>query len=477
MCIQGVNEFTCDCRGTNYTGMTCEKGIVRTPVIPVLTKGETQILSLSTNLDITSPIKVNIEVDKTPTTVYISTQTQNVSFTVTPKRAGTIKVAYDPVGSYVAQPSVSTVLVRGESEIVHPTNHYFTTLQQQIGTLKKGCCGLANLVFSCPEDALSVHLKSGCQWRTSQSSYSTPGVVFAEGGALSLPISITGYAIRKARRLNSQIPSLRRECTSCAANLCNKRPPSNETCYCYDFVSSDTINLLNVHSLGMTFLQGISRLLPQWLNLWIDLNNVQPDTMALDYGLFVPLVDREKRIRNRDGCENIFPISNGIYSIMRLGNTLSGEIDGETYVYNGVNDGDPMCFVVNMCKELSSPVYMQPSQPIQNLLSNEYLQSFTSMGWIFRLDSITVFKFPQHQNIESLFWNSSQYFSPRRVVYDLAISTTTEALFSSTTLNISFSFSGQAFLEHEVSHILLYSNVTLCNVTVIHAVFFLLTIE
>ena len=445
------NDFTCDCHGTDYTGMTCEKGIIRTPVIPVLTKGETQMLSLSTNLDITSPVKVKVKVDKNPIIVIIHTQTRNESFAVTPTRAGTIKVAYDPVGSYVAQPSGSTVIVRGESEIVNPVNHYFTTLQQQIGTLKKGCCSLASVIFSCPEDALSVHLKSGCQWRTSQSSYLTSGVVFAEGGALSLPISITGYAIRKGRRLNSQIPTLRRGCTSCATNLCNERPPSNETCYCYNFVSSDTIDLLNVHSLGMTFLRGISGLLPQWLNLWIDVNNVQPDTMALDYGLFVPLVDREGRIRKTDGCENIFPLSSGIYSIMRLENTLSGEIDGEMYVYNGVNDGDPMCFVVNMCKGLSSPVYMQPSQPIQNLITTEYLQSFTSMGWEFQLDSITVFKFPQHQNIESHFWNSSQYFSPRSVVYDLSISTTTEALFSSMTLNISFLFSGQAFIEHEVS--------------------------
>ena len=174
--------------------------------------------------------------------------------------------------------------------------------------------------------------------------------------------------------------------------------------------------------------------------------------MTFDYTLFVPLIDRERRIRKRNGCENIYPMSNGIYSVMRLDNTLSGEIDGGTYVYSREsNNGDPMCFVVNMCKGLSSPVYIQPSQPIQSLLNNEYLQSFTSMGWAFRLDSITVFKLPQHRNIESYFWNSLQYFRPRRIVYDLAISTTTEALFSSTTLNISYSFSGQAFLEHEVT--------------------------
>ena len=265
------------------------------------------------------------------------------------------------------------------------TNHYFTTLQQQIGTLKKGCCGLADSILSCPEDTLSVHLKSGCQWRASDSGYSTPGVVFAEGGDLSLPISIAGYAIRKgSRRLNSQIPTLRRNCTTCAENLCNGSPPTNETCYCYDFVSSDTIDLINTHSLEMTFLQRISGLLPQWLNLWVDLSHVQPGTMTFDYTLFVPLVDRKGRIRRRNGCENIFPILNGIYSVMRLDNTLSGEIDGGTYVYSGEsNNGDPTCFVVNMCKGLSSPVYIQPSEPIQSLLNNEYLQSFTSLGWAF----------------------------------------------------------------------------------------------
>ena len=120
MCQQEGNDFTCDCHGTDYTGMTCEKGIIRTPLVPALTKGETQMLSLSTNLDITTPIKVTVKVDTDTIVVIISAQKQNKSFAVIPKRAGTIKIRYSPRGSYVAQPSESTVLVRGESEIVHP---------------------------------------------------------------------------------------------------------------------------------------------------------------------------------------------------------------------------------------------------------------------------------------------------------------------------------------------------------------------
>ena len=455
--MQKENEFSCDCRGTNYTGGTCGRGIIRIPSIPVLTQGQRQMVTISTGINITSKIRVAVDGGGTSIVAIFKENSQTASFLVTPTQAGTLKLKYITGMNYVVQPSQSTVLVRGDSEPVTPVNHYFTTLQQRIGVLRKSCCGLkGSLRLSCTENTRSVSLTAAYEWKTEEKKHSAPGVIFAEGGELSIPVAINGIEIEeKANKTRSRLPK-NPDFTRCDAveELCGQNPPFNDSCYCYDFSQSDTSDFLNARSLGLTYMQQIGGLLPQWLNIWVDLDNVRSGSKTSEYDFLAFFTNTEKRVQNQEGCGSINLKSEGIYSVLRFDKTLSAEIDGDTYSYiegsYEVSDSDTMCFVVNMCEGIDSPIYIQPSQPIQTILSMEYLQYFTARAWSFQLNSITVSRVPQMKMIENTFWSSSRFFSPMKIMYDLSLSTNTEALFRSENLNISVFFSGDAMLEHRV---------------------------
>ena len=455
--MQKENEFSCDCRGTNYTGDTCGNGIIRIPSIPVLTQGQRQMVTISTGINITSTVRVTVRGGGTSAYVTLTPQSPSANFRVLPKEAGTFKLTYKTDNIYVIQPAQSTVLVRGESEPVTPVNHYFTTLQQRIGVLRKSCCGLkGSLRLSCTENTRSVSLTAAYEWKTKGKKHSAPGVIFAEGGELSVPVAINGIEIEeKAEEFRSRLP-VNPDFTRCnaAEELCGQNPPFDDSCYCYDFSQSDASDFLNARSLGLTYMQQIGGLLPQWLNISVDLDNVRSGSTTSEYDFLAFFTNAKKRVRNQEGCGSINPKSKGIYSVLRFDKTLSAEIDGDAYSYiegsYEVSDSDTMCFVVNMCEGIDSLVYIQPSQPIQTILSREYLQYFTTRAWSFQLNSITVSRVPQMKMIENMFWSSSRFFSPMKIMYDLALSTNTEALFRSESLNISVFFSGDAMLEHRV---------------------------
>ena len=456
LCLQRGDEFSCDCRGTNHTGDTCRKGIVKILTIPTLTQGDEQMVTLSTDIDVTKPIRVSVKTGGRPTIILLTRQSPTVSFPLTPTQAGPLTITFTTDKTkYIAQPSQSTVLVRGKSEPVTPTNHYFTTLMQKIGILRKGCCGLEGFQpLSCSENAQAVGLKAVYQWtRVKEETYSAPGVIFAESGSFSLPLSIAGYQVEKKDNLKfrSQLPkSIAFTRCDAAEELCDQNPPFNSLCYCYTFSQSDTSEFLN----GLTYIQQIGSLLPTWLKVWVDLENARLESKISHFDFFALLADNRKKVKNQKGCENLEPVPNGIYSVLRFDKTISAEIDGNTYSYiessDGVSDSDPMCFVVNMCKGHDSPLYIQPSLPIQRILAAEYLRSFTVKAWVFQLDSISVSRVPQVETITHEFWNSSDFFSPVKVMYDVSISSSTTALFQSESLNITLFFSGKALMELKV---------------------------
>ena len=460
VCTPAGSGFSCNCTGTGYTGVTCSIGIIRLPPIPVLTKGQTHNITISTRLDIPGRVRILLFEDDAPQRPYIVLQARSLMGTLpyTPRRAGihTITRKHDNSHLFEVQPSKVTVFVRETNEQSNPMNHYFTTLGLRIGQLKQSCCPPQDqLLYTCPESTQQVTLKAACQWKNDETTHWAPGVIFADGHNMSLPVSVAGY--QYSQDGEGSVLSATSECTSCISNdpVCMQQNLDDD-CYCYNFTGQDTQDFLNTHALGLTYIEQIQNLLPTWLKVQGNLINSTSATTHSEYDYLAPIVQSDVDVQDIEGCSKITPMKQGIYSVLRYDKILSGEIDGQTYTYDGRSDtrgsSDPMCFAVNLCQGLNSPVFFQLSQPVHNILVSDYLKDFVEKGWHIQLNTVTVSKFDKNYTTDQVYiWNGLRMILPLQITSDISVNTNTEAWFQSESLSVQVVFTGDATFQYQVS--------------------------
>ena len=456
MCVPDGIEFTCDCSGTNYTGETCNIEVILLPTIPPLTKGQTHDITISRSI-VSRQLKIRLFEDGSNPLRFepaLKEGFREISFYYTPITTGTHTITHRHNAGFEVQPSKVIVLVRETSERSTPNNHYFTTLGLRVGQLKEGCCHEQNqLTFSCPGSIEQVTLKAACQWKNDGTTHWAPGVIFADGHNLSLPVSVAGY--QYSQDGEGSVLSATSECTPCNSTqpVCKQETPMNENCYCYNFTGEDAQDFLNTHALGLTYIEQIQNLLPKWLKVQDNLINT---TTHSEYDYLAPIVQSHVDVQGVEGCSKITPMKQGIYSILRYDKTLSGEIDGQTYTYDGRSDtrgsSDPMCFAVNLCQGLNSPVFFQLSQPVHNILVSDYLKDFVEKGWHIQLNTVTVSKFDMNNTTDQTYvWNGLRMILPPQITSDISVNTNTEAWFQSENLSVQVAFTGDATFQYQVS--------------------------
>lgn len=372
--------------------------------------------------------------------------------------AGVHTITYDlrPRNVFDVQPSELTIFVREESNKSNPFNFYFSSLNLKLGQLKESCCSLQDgVALTCPASTQKVTLSAACQWKNDGTTYLAPGAIFASVPNLSLPVSITGY--QYSQDGEGSVPSGTSECIPCKSNevICTENGPSDDDdCYCYNYTGSDTQDFLNTRALGLTYMEQIQMLLPEWLHMWVNLNHSQFTSQFSAYDYLAPILQPNSKVGIVQGCDKIVTVPPGVYSVLRYDKTLSAEISGQEYVYvensNGRSDSDPMCFAVNLCQGMSSPLYMQLSQSVQSILVTEYLHNFNTMGWNIQLNTLTVYRpQPLTPNVQE-YWNGMKMVLPSSVMADISINTNTEAVLRSEYLNITVMFTGDAIFQYQV---------------------------
>ena len=172
-CIPAGSGFRCDCSGTNYTGPLCNIGIILLPPIPVLIKGQTYTITVSTNLDIPQRIIIGLFEDGRLLRPLIVLHSHNRvdTFQYTPNEAGIhiITHGHKPRHLFAIEPSKIIVFVRESSEQTKPTNYYFTSMNLPLGQLKMGCCvpqsGELSTSLLCPESTQQEIGRASCRER------------------------------------------------------------------------------------------------------------------------------------------------------------------------------------------------------------------------------------------------------------------------------------------------------------------------
>ena len=462
-CLRGLcttlsSGFSCNCSGTGYTGSTCDILVVPLPSLPpVLTINTPIDIEMFSDSDFDGSHRIRVTFSSGDQFKLILRSHHSVIFTWTPRRTGivTFTMISERSSKLEFQPQERRVFVR-ENTNSSQQNSYFDTLQLSRGTLKKGCCSEPTATYPCPNSAQTIVMKSACRWSvvTGRGVLRAPGIVHAEVNNFSLPVSIAGY--RLSRRHMATRLYRPQVCTPCdsAMPLCDHAAPYNDMCYCYALQEHDRVDFINSRALALTYINDIQDLLPSWLKMSVNLSFAQPTSPFSEDDFFAEILQNID-VSTRKGCNKINAMTNGVYSVLRYDKTISAEIDNQLYIYvensETGNRYDPMCIAVNLCQVRNSPVFIQPSQPVHNILVSHHLKSFISKGWEIQINALSVSRPRMFERSEEQYWNGVQMVTPPQPMQaDVSINANIKSIFNSKYLNIALEFTGDAEFLYKV---------------------------
>ena len=468
-CTEEGTDFTCVCNGTatGYGGPTCGITVIYFPPIPPVSGGVQFPITLFTDaIGLTKRVRVSIKVPNInrPLTAVAQVVGGQSSSIDARGEIGVVKVTLPRnTANVIYKPRERAVYVPG-GPIDSDRQSYFEQFNLTRGLLQPSCCSADDHVtLSCPGDSTqTISLLSPCGWSTTTTAKvsRTNGAVFATSGILSLPISLSGlrYREKRGRPYINNIRTSPSRCQVCSE--CNNADPS---CYCYVHTSQDTAEFLKARALVFTYISNIQSLLPDWVQLHIGLQTSLELSGTTKNDLFAPLTRPSELVSSFQSCEKLTNLKVSRYSVLRYDKTLSAVINGDRYDYTetGTTAGDDvLCVAVDMCHKSESPVHMQISQPINDILVHQYLSQFTQRGWSILFNTVSLFKQPVTLNSNAMFWNGLEKISLPDINADISVNTELELEFSAGDLNFRVDFNGDASFDYRVS---IYTFTILCK--------------
>ena len=458
-CIEAGTEFRCVCNGTanGYGGQTCGAVIVHFPPIPPVTDGVFIPILLYTNVnefpdgfDDKKRVAITIpNQDKFRAIVDVNRGDRNPTIVI--GAIGVLRLSLPSnVDRVIYLPRERDVYVTGGSN--NERKSHFEKFSLPRGLLQPSCCSADDHVkLSCPGNSTqTISLLSPCQWITTVRGVvrTNAGVVFVQSSSLSLPTSLSSFRYKEVSG-KSYINDIRLEIESC--HECSS---TNSQYSCYNHTPDDTVEFLQARALAFTYINQTQTLLPPWLELFVDLELSLESITSNKNDLFAPVTRPSEPVSSFEGCDKLTNLEGSRYSVLRYDKTLSAVIDGQRYDYNETETthGDVMCFAVDLCHESESPVHMQISQPINDILVYQYLRQFTERQWNILLNTVSVFIQPVTQSSDGMFWNGVEMISFPGIETDVSVNGYVLSKFhENNSLGMDIEFNGDASLNYTVS--------------------------
>ena len=449
----------CNGTATGFTGPTCRAVIIHFPPIPPVTDGLTFPITLFTDVNVTFRHRVVVKTKNPRQTAIIQVINGRRNSMNANGRIGTVTVTLpENTAEIVYVPQERKVFIVGRLE--QERISYFEQFNLTRGLLKPSCC-TSDETLSCPgnEPVVEVTLKSPCKWYTTgQGLTRSFGAVFAEGRNITLPTSISGLRYKPDLSRNNYL-STPRECSACENDTDNQ-------CYCYTHTLQDTLEFHQARALGLTYIDGIQPLLPSWLELFVDLQMTLESSPMTEIDVFAPMTPPNEPVSSIEGCSELTDLVGSRFSVLRYDKTLSAIIHGERYDYRetGNSATDVMCFAVDLCHESESPVHIQISQPVNNILVSQYLHHFTAdRHWDIQFDTVSFFSHPITLTTDTTFWNGVQSMSLPVIEADILVCVGVEVKFNDGKLKLKMTLRVKALFNYNVSDMpLITINFILC---------------
>lgn len=115
---------------------------------------------------------------------------------------------------------------------------------------------------------------------------------------------------------------------------------------------------------------------------------------------------------------------------------------------------NPICFAVNLCSGVESPVFIQLSPRIHDIILTSFLREYTSSRkWMITILSVALYKERSSRNLfpSEEYWNGISTFEVETPQFDLSMTMNSAVPFQVDDLSIDLSFSGTVYYLYEVS--------------------------
>ena len=427
--------------------MNCEVGIITTPKYQSLTVSvmEEFMFYANPDFDLILELKtgvIGLTFDPSSILTFSPTETSFTIF-ITGEVAGIYTISYEIRGKssvQFQQPESDTIIVQ---PAIPTMPEYFISRGLEPGMIEAGsCANTAPLDYSCPNENDQILFSSTCRWHDNTS----PGIIFSEYNGLVLPVAITGATVSNVTTADPSrvIPLMGDDfllqCNSSSQPNCDFKPSDHV---------NEIENFLMTEALGFTFLRQAEQLIPGWLTLLVDTSTPRTHDSA---SYMVDLVESDY-LSEMEECTNLFKVEHGMYSILKYSGSMNFSAD--LSLHNFIPQGSPVCFAVNLCEGLNSPLLISIPDEAQAVVSSlPFAEVIRNYGWEFIMNSIAISstsfsnEFTESDD-EYIYWFGSQeatYIFPNTTIIAKGMF---KHEFLINTLQINYSMDGHVYMLYD----------------------------
>ena len=363
--VMSSSRYVCDCSNTGYIGDQCEIGIITVPEFPQIIVGdESEVLTIEAKPD--QQLIINLETEEkntatfSPSSVLTLVSPRNkVTFKITPKRAGLIRIKYILSG-------------KNKFSFIQPKDGIIfaipKTISQRLSTYPVHDFMGANCV-DLPVEKCSasyrIIVSSNCPW----SATGTRGYVRVKVGSLSLPLSLAGVGllanegIRKYQ--NSGVLSVSKETQDMLVSG-RKTCLASKTCQNAMHSNADNQFILKRNNFVRYYHNSVSTLIPWWISYKLpnDHNGFHVDDIQ-------SLLMKSHRMKELSSVCPHLPLEfTGSYSVLVTRAPVNIHMMSQLY---RIDSSYSTCTIVDLCNKISHISF--PSDKSLDITS--FLQSQT----------------------------------------------------------------------------------------------------
>ena len=463
VCSIGEDDsFVCNCEGTGYTGMDCNRLLIDVPKVPLISvDSPPTMLTLSARPD--RKLVLELVRDDTnffhvvPSSVTFSQNSTSQVISISASKSGRYKLKFEVQEKNIDIEEISPANILVINSTSNESN-YFDRNEVESGLLIPGnCLQAADVNYTCKSNLCPLDIKcpngdklffnSTRKWFT-KGSVNSQGILFSNNDGFVMPVAITGAKLTKPVEGERyiELDSLNKfESTS----GCNIRQ-SGDACYDECLSVNDIHSMLHYESLAFTYLHQSKALIPKWLGL-----NAIPSNRT-SHNMHSYMVD----LVYHDGfeivqeCNALTALTNGLYSILIYSGSLNIQINNETKDLS--SSTVPVCFATNLCKGTMSPLYITiPNNVRSELESFQFMQDLKRKGWTTFISSIAISNSPvdveSQRNLSAIsYWNGIQYFLPDPVTPNVVATVSfAKSFYVNNNFEVEWYFDGVVELFHK----------------------------